>query len=83
MIRRPPRSTLFPYPTLFRSAGIFTDQCVSSTVRSLADESFNVIVVEDCCAAGTDELHDKELEVINMIYCQVVSLDDLRGFLTV
>ena len=62
-------------------AGIFTDQCVSSTVRSLADESFNVIVVEDCCAAGTDELHDKELEIINMIYCHVVSLDELRGFL--
>ncbi|MCW8944630.1 MAG: cysteine hydrolase, partial [Sedimenticola sp.] len=42
--------------------GIFTDQCVSSTVRSLADESFNVIVVEDGCAAGTDELHKRELE---------------------
>ena len=38
-------------------AGIFTDQCVSSTVRSLADESFDVVVVEDCCAAATDELH--------------------------
>src|SRR5256885_11764601 len=25
MIRRPPRSTLFPYTTLFRSAGIITD----------------------------------------------------------
>ena len=34
-------------------AGIFTDQCVSSTVRNLADESFNVIVAEDCCAAAT------------------------------
>ena len=33
--------------------GIFTDQCVSSTVRSLADESFNVVVLEDCCAAGS------------------------------
>lgn len=43
--------------------GIFTDQCVSSTVRSLADESFNVVVVEDCCAAGTEELHKKELEM--------------------
>ena len=42
--------------------GIYTDQCVLSTVRSLADESFNVIVVDDCCAAGTDELHRKELE---------------------
>ncbi|MET0071987.1 MAG: isochorismatase family cysteine hydrolase [Candidatus Thiodiazotropha sp.] len=57
--------------------GIFTDQCVSSTVRSLADESFNVIVVEDCCAAGTDELHQRELEIINMIYCQVVSSREL------
>ena len=53
-------------------AGIFTDQCVSSTVRSLADESFNVIVVDDCCAAATDELHQRELEIINMIYCHVV-----------
>jgi biuret amidohydrolase len=61
-------------------AGIFTDQCVSSTVRSLADESFNVIVVEDCCAAATDELHRHELEIINMIYCHVVSSEELPGF---
>ncbi len=63
-------------------AGIFTDQCVSSTVRSLADESFNTIVVEDCCAAGTDELHRKELEIINMIYCHVAALDEVIGFLS-
>lgn len=60
-------------------AGIFTDQCVSSSVRSLADESFNVLVVEDCCAAATMELHEHELRVINMIYCHVVGLDDLTG----
>jgi nicotinamidase-related amidase len=58
-------------------AGIFTDQCVSSTVRSLADESYNVVVVEDCCAAGSDELHRKELEIINMIYCHVMSSAEL------
>ncbi len=63
-------------------SGIFTDQCVSSTVRSLVDESFNVIVVEDCCAAATMELHLHELEIINMIYCHVVTLDDVLGFLT-
>ena len=57
--------------------GIFTDQCVSSTVRSLADESFQVVVVEDCCAAGTDELHDQELAIINMIYCHVMNTDEL------
>lgn len=60
--------------------GIFTDQCVSSTVRSLADESFGVVVVDDCCAAATMELHRHELEIINMIYCHVVSLDEVLGF---
>jgi len=61
--------------------GIFTDQCVSSTVRSLADESFSVIVIEDGCAAGTDALHRNELEVINMIYCHVMSSEELFGYL--
>jgi len=62
-------------------AGIYTDQCVSSTVRSLADESFNVLVVHDACAAATDDLHRRELEIINMIYCNVVALQDIAGFL--
>ena len=61
-------------------AGIFTDQCVSSTVRSLADESFGVVVVEDCCAAATMELNRHELEIINMIYCHVVEIDEVLGF---
>ena len=61
--------------------GIFTDQCISSTVRSLADESFNVILVEDCCAAGTDELHRKELEILNMIYCHVISSGELMDIM--
>jgi nicotinamidase-related amidase len=61
--------------------GIFTDQCVSSTVRSLADESFSVIVVEDGCAAASDRLHRHELEIINMIYCHVMSADELMRYL--
>ncbi|WP_457935424.1 cysteine hydrolase family protein [Mesorhizobium sp. 10J20-29] len=62
-------------------AGIFTDQCVSSTVRSLADESFGVVVVDDCSAAATMELHNQELAIINMIYCHVVRLDEVITFL--
>jgi len=61
-------------------AGIFTDQCISSTVRSLADESFNVVVVEDCCAASTMDLHNHELDIINMIYCHVVLREDIETF---
>ncbi|SHI39654.1 Nicotinamidase-related amidase [Dethiosulfatibacter aminovorans DSM 17477] len=55
--------------------GIVTDQCVASTVRDLADEGFKVIVVEDCCAAATMELHDAELKIMNNIYCQVTDLE--------
>jgi nicotinamidase-related amidase len=56
--------------------GIFTDQCISSTVRSLADESFNVVVLEDACAAASDDLHERELEIINMIYCHVMTCSE-------
>ena len=61
--------------------GIFTDQCISSTVRSLADESFAVTVIEDGCAAGSHELHRNELEIINLIYCNVMSAGELLGYL--
>jgi biuret amidohydrolase len=35
------------------------------------------VVVEDCCAAATMELYANELEVINMIYCHVATLDEV------
>ncbi|APZ43536.1 cysteine hydrolase family protein [Acidihalobacter ferrooxydans] len=62
-------------------AGIFTDQCVASTVRSLADESFDVVLIEDGCAAISKQLHDHELTIINNIYCQVMSADDVLEIL--
>src|SRR5256885_13285222 len=34
MIRRPPRSTLFPYTTLFRSAGIVFSLCMLGLPRA-------------------------------------------------
>lgn len=58
-------------------AGIVTDQCVSSTVRGLADEGFDVVVVDDCCAAGTDELHRWELTIINKIYCEIMDAEEV------
>src|SRR2546429_2349290 len=37
MIRRPPRSTLFPYTTLFRSFAAQADGCKVDTVEGLSD----------------------------------------------
>lgn len=56
--------------------GIVTDQCVACTVRGLADAGLNVICVEDACAAGSMELHDAELKIMNVIYCRVLSTDE-------
>lgn len=62
--------------------GLYTDQCVSSTVRSLADESFRVILVEDCCAAGTASLHEQALTIMNMIYCNVLTSAELEPLMS-
>jgi nicotinamidase-related amidase len=61
-------------------AGVLTDQCISSTVRGLADESFGVILVEDGCAAGTDAIHAAELATLNLLYCSVMTTEELLGF---
>lgn len=73
------------YATLLRNmeietvivTGIVTDQCIASTVRSLADEGFKVIVAEDCCAAASQELHDQELTIMNYIYCNIMETEEI------
>jgi nicotinamidase-related amidase len=57
--------------------GVFTDQCVSGTVRSLADESFKVWLIEDACMAATMEIQKHELAVLNNIYCHVINTEEL------
>lgn len=57
--------------------GVLTDQCVSGTVRSLADESFKVWLIEDGCRASTAQIQANELEILNNIYCHVINTDEL------
>ncbi len=57
--------------------GVLLDQCVSGTVRSLADESFKVWLIEDATRASTQQIHDNELEILNNIYCHVINTDEL------
>lgn len=57
--------------------GVVTDQCVAGTVRVLADHGFRVICVEDCCAAPDMDLHDMELKIMNIVYCNVLECDEV------
>ena len=56
--------------------GVLLDQCVSCTVRSLADESFNVWLIEDAVRASTQQIQDSELEILNNIYCHVINTEE-------
>src|SRR3712207_8843548 len=49
MIRRPPRSTLFPYTTLFRSMGAYAEYVVAPVDKLVP---FNVTLVEARLAAA-------------------------------
>src|SRR5690349_22675009 len=65
MIRRPPRSTLFPYTTLFRSSRRCTSTRRSSSARSRAS----------CCSprsSARSEEHTSELQSRRDLVCRLL-----------
>jgi nicotinamidase-related amidase len=44
--------------------GVTTDVCVSSTMRDANDRGFDCVLLEDCCGAATQALHDAVLASI-------------------
>src|SRR3712207_7009583 len=57
MIRRPPRSTLFPYTTLFRSgAGVEPAEIIEKVERRVAapDEAGAAVIVCELCSCDAD-----------------------------
>src|SRR5258705_2614931 len=70
MIRRPPRSTLFPYTTLFRSdiAMRFRREALAATVLRHP----NIVA---CLETGTDdrsEEHTSELQSLRHLVCRLL-----------
>src|SRR5256885_15476327 len=53
MIRRPPRSTLFPYTTLFRSAHLYARAAINLGIGTV------------WCGAGTNTPSETQLELID------------------
>src|SRR3712207_8975800 len=75
MIRRPPRSTLFPYTTLFRS--LVDDDAALLEVTSivLASEGYRVVTAEDgteALRALRSEEHTSELQSRQYLVCRLL-----------
>src|SRR2546430_6252751 len=74
MIRRPPRSTLFPYTTLFRSHR-FADGLKSENFRVFEDkieQKLSVFKREDVPVSMRSEEHTSELQSQSNLVCRLL-----------
>src|SRR5437667_2749214 len=71
MIRRPPRSTLFPYTTLFRSAVVHR---IAAAVRVpvTADLEAGYGATPEVCGHGRSEEHTSELQSHHDLVCRLL-----------
>lgn len=58
-------------------AGTKTNVCCEATARAAWDMDFNVVVVEDCCAALSDREHQATLESIIQQFGDVLATDEV------
>src|SRR3989454_4175180 len=72
MIRRPPRSTLFPYTTLFRSVGDDDELRLVLELREQAHVAAHVGVVERRVHLVRSEEHTSELQSPCNLVCRLL-----------
>src|SRR5688572_30975362 len=79
MIRRPPRSTLFPYTTLFRSRWDraheqWTDRLAANTltIGSEYARHFRAAMEEEATRRGRSEEHTSELQSQSNLVCRLL-----------
>src|SRR2546427_5630308 len=71
MIRRPPRSTLFPYTTLFRSHDVPKDPDCQSR-RNRAEDHLRLQGTERSDGGGRSEEHTSELQSQSNLVCRLL-----------
>src|SRR5260221_3982519 len=69
MIRRPPRSTLFPYTTLFRSGTASHEGVCSRTENKQSSNLLTSCNLEDCLRS---EEHTSELQSHSDLVCRLL-----------
>src|SRR5437899_3898996 len=67
MIRRPPRSTLFPYTTLFRSPSRMQPPALADVQRAVGDR-YEVLSL----AGERSEEHTSELQSLRHLVCRLL-----------
>src|SRR3712207_8758544 len=76
MIRRPPRSTLFPYTTLFRSPFAVENVIATAAFEIIATftprESICRMISEELIVEGRSEEHTSELQSRQYLVCRLL-----------
>ena len=61
--------------------GVATNFVVEGTAREAADRNYNVVVVGDCCASASQEVHDSALTNTLPFLATVTTLDEVTAAL--
>lgn len=57
--------------------GVYTNECVSTTVRDACDRGFHTTLINDACATVTPELHNATVTTLRDRYARVQSTDEV------
>ncbi|MEJ2391513.1 MAG: cysteine hydrolase [Gammaproteobacteria bacterium] len=57
--------------------GVYTNECVSTTVRDACDRGFHTTLVNDACATVTPELHNATIATLRDRYSRVMTTDEV------
>lgn len=57
--------------------GVYTNECVSTTVRDACDRGFYTTLINDACATVTPELHNATISTIKDRYARVMTADEV------
>jgi len=56
--------------------GVYTNECVSTSVRDASDRGFYTTLIRDACATVTPELHNATIRTLKDRYCRVLTADE-------
>jgi len=62
--------------------GVVTNVCVETTARDACDRGFEVVVIDDACAAFSPQAHDATMLALQGPFAAVVGTDDFLGALS-